>query len=119
MLVAASLVFATAAQAQDAIWSSAPTVAGPFMGTFNYNADANWNSGLGPVPTGTATFGARSGPKISISFLGTTMTVGRWTFEPGASSYSFTNFGSLEFNGAGIVIHDGTHHHWWHRQLLL
>jgi hypothetical protein len=56
------LFFPSAALAQDATWSSGPTVPGPIGGMFEYNSAANGNPTT--VPTGTATFGATSDPNL-------------------------------------------------------
>ena len=96
------------AAAQDATWLSNPTVAGPVAGTFDFDSVANWNPSA--VPTGTATFGATSGPNLSFS---AETTIGGWTFNAGASNYTFfvtfvTGGQTLAFNDAGIVINGGS-----------
>ncbi|HEY0568551.1 MAG TPA: autotransporter domain-containing protein [Xanthobacteraceae bacterium] len=103
-LVSASLSLGgTAARAQNATWNNLATVAGPSPGTFDFNASANWNTSA--VPTGTAIFNSSTTPNLSFS-SGT--TIGGWTFNAGASAYTFTNNHSLEFVGAGIVINGGS-----------
>ena len=91
--VVGGLVAASAAQAQNAAWRTAP-----FTGTFNN--PLNWTP-VG-VPGGTASFGTST--VTSLSFLVPT-TVGGFTFNASASGYSFTIpvVNSLEFTGAGIV----------------
>jgi hypothetical protein len=112
---AVALLAAMPAHAQDATWSSSPTVAGPIGGTFDYASAANWNPAT--VPTGTATFGTTNGPNLSFSPTHTEQfVVGGWTFNPGASSYTFTLASTiiprvgqgLLFDGAGIVINGGS-----------
>ena len=79
--------------AQDATWRTVP-----LTGTFNN--PLNWSPVT--VPNGTATFGAST--ITGLTFLVPT-TIGRFTFNPGASGYSFSVplAGSLEFTGAGII----------------
>jgi outer membrane autotransporter protein len=102
-LLAGVSLSAVAAHAQDAAWNNPATVAGPVAGTFDLNANANWTPAT--VPTGTALFGVSSTPNISFS---ASTTIGGWTFNPGASNYTFTNGHTLIFNGAGIVINGGS-----------
>ncbi|WP_156936883.1 autotransporter domain-containing protein [Bradyrhizobium sp. WSM2254] len=87
------------AAAQDATWNFAP-------GSGDFNTAANWTPGA--VPTGTAFFGTSSMTALSFSSV---TTVGGWTFNAGASNYSFGVFGngqSLSFTGAGIDIQGGS-----------
>ena len=57
------------------------------------------------VPTGTASFGTSNTTALSSG----RHHDGGWTFNPGASAYTFTNNGqTLQFNGAGIVISGGS-----------
>src|SRR5205085_7994420 len=66
---------------------------------------ANWAPAT--VPTGTAFFGTSGTTALSFSALQT--VVGGWTFNAGASAYSFnTNGRFLTINGAGIVINGGS-----------
>jgi autotransporter-associated beta strand protein len=91
------LFSALAANAQDATWLAAP-------GTGDFNTAANWTPAT--VPTGTASFGASNTTNLTISAA---TTIGGWTFNAGASNYTFTNNGSLlTFTGAGIVINGGS-----------
>jgi autotransporter-associated beta strand protein len=89
-------------------WSASPTVAGPQPGTFDYNAAANWSPAA--VPSGTASFGTSSGTQISFSNTGGGDSVGGWTFNAGASDYTFKYFDAVGFVflGAGIVINGGS-----------
>ena len=62
------------------------------------------------VPTGTASFGTSN--TTSLSFSANT-TIGGWTFNSGASNYSFTIPPNptdvlVVFTGAGIVINGGS-----------
>jgi len=97
--VATAVAAAGSAQAQDATW-----LANPVWNRFDYGA--NWSTGS--VPTGTAYFGTSA--VTALSFQGTTTAVGGWTFNGGASNYSFVNDSSLllTFNAAGIVILGGS-----------
>jgi autotransporter-associated beta strand protein len=97
-LLASSALIAAAlpAAAQDATWN--------LNGTGNFNLAANWTPAT--VPTGTAFFGASN--QNNVSFLANA-TIGGWTFNAGASNYTFTLLGPvLTFNGAGIVINGGS-----------
>jgi autotransporter-associated beta strand protein len=96
-LVAAAALLPGAARAQDATWAATP-------GSGDFNSAANWSPAA--VPTGTAFFDASG--VTSLSFSAGTTTVGGWTFNAGASAYSFANGQDLEFNGAGIVINGGS-----------
>jgi autotransporter-associated beta strand protein len=89
----------TAAQAQDATWKAAPLDS-------NYNNPGNWNPDN--VPTGTATFATSS--ITSLTFASAATSIGGWTFNAGASNYTFTlsSPNTLTFNGAGILINGGS-----------
>jgi autotransporter-associated beta strand protein len=96
------------ARAQDATWVANPTVPGPSVGTFDFNANANWTPAT--VPTGTGMFGASTGPSISFSQLTTTLNA--LQFNAGAPVYNFTiieqcspvcNAQTLNLTGSGIV----------------
>jgi autotransporter-associated beta strand protein len=100
---ASSSLGGTAASAQNATWNSPATVAGPSAGTFDFDASANWNTNA--VPTGTAFFNSSTTPNLSFS---SATTIGGWTFNAGASAYTFTNNQLLEFIGAGIAINGGS-----------
>jgi autotransporter-associated beta strand protein len=101
---AALLLAALPAAAQNATWNNPATVAGPAAGTFDFNANANWTNPA-TVPTGTAFFGTSSTTALSFS---ANTTIGGWTFNAGASNYTFTNGQILQFTGAGIVINGGS-----------
>jgi outer membrane autotransporter protein len=100
-LVAGTCLGGGAAQAQDATWLLNP-------GSGDFNTASNWSTGS--VPFGTATFGVSNTTNLTVS---TNTPVGGWTFNAGASDYSFTNTAAgigqtLDFTGAGIVIHGGS-----------
>ena len=95
-LVAVSVLPPGTARAQNATWLANP-------GTGDFNTAANWTPAT--VPTGTASFGATS--TFGLSFSAAT-SVGGWTFNAGASNYTFTNGQTVVFNGAGIVINGGS-----------
>ena len=99
----ALIATALPAAAQDATWASTATVAGPTPGTYDYSAAANWTPAT--VPSGTAYFGASTTTNIVDSYYHT--TVGGWTFNAGASNYTFS-IAFLEFQGAGIVVNGGS-----------
>src|SRR6202048_2921312 len=106
-LLAGVSLSAVAAQPRGATWLLNATVPGPVPGTFDFNAPANWSPPTFPSgPTGTATFDKSNAPNLS--FSASTTTVGGWTFNAGASNYSFTNESTLEFGDAGIVINGGS-----------
>jgi autotransporter-associated beta strand protein len=83
--------------AQDATWN--------FNGTGNYNDISNWTPSA--VPTGTAFFGTST--QTNVSFAGDS-TIGGWTFNTGASTYTFSIAPgqTLTFNGAGIAGTSGS-----------
>jgi autotransporter-associated beta strand protein len=91
-----ALAWAAPAAAQDASWLAAPP-------SSNFNDDNNWTPAI--VTTGTASFGTSTG--TNITFANDT-TLGGWTFNAGASNYSFTNNHFLTFAGAGIVVNGGS-----------
>ncbi|MBR0829683.1 autotransporter domain-containing protein [Bradyrhizobium manausense] len=97
-LLAVTALLTGAVQAQDATWQTNP-------GSGNYNASANWSPAT--VPTGTAFFGTSNTTALSIS---SPSTVGGWTFNAGASNYTFTisNAVDFAFTGAGIVVNGGS-----------
>jgi uncharacterized protein with beta-barrel porin domain len=98
LLVASTLtVGASPAAAQDATWLATP-------GSGDFNTAANWNPAT--VPTGTALFGTSNTTALSFS---ADTTIGGWTFNAGASNYTFSNIGQMvQFNGAGIVVNGGS-----------
>ena len=93
---AVALLAATSAHSQDATWLPAPAAG-------DFNTAANWTPAT--VPTGTASFGASN--ITNLSFAANT-AVGGWTFNAGASVYTFSNGQILNFMGAGIVINGGS-----------
>jgi uncharacterized protein with beta-barrel porin domain len=85
-----------AAPVADATWSTTP-------GSGDVNTATNWTSGF--VPNGTAFFGTST--ITSLSFSANTQ-LGGFTFNAGASNYTFSNSGILTFNGAGIIVNGGS-----------
>ena len=85
-----------ALRAQDATWRANP-------GTNDFDTATNWTPAQ--IPGGTASFGTSSITSLSFS---TNTTVGGFTFNPGASNFTFTNDKTLTFNGAGIIINGGS-----------
>jgi len=99
LLAGVVLVWAAPALAgpvADATWSTTP-------GSGDFNTATNWTSGF--VPNGTAFFGTSTITSLSLS---ANATLGGFTFNPGASAYSFSNNQVLDFTGAGIVINGGS-----------
>src|SRR5262245_1192612 len=92
---AAALLAAMPAHAQNATWSTAP-------GSSDFNTAANWNPAT--VPTGTAFFGASTITGLTFN-PGAVNSLGGFTFNAGAPTYSFSlaTPSSLTFTGAGIV----------------
>ena len=77
-IVAALLSLCTvAAHAQNATWN--------LNGTGDFNTNTNWTPAT--VPTGTAFFGVSNQTNVATS---ATTTIGGWTFNAGASNYSFS-----------------------------
>ena len=104
-LVAVTAFALGAARAQDATWLPNPT-------SGDFNTAANWNPASIPSFS-TAFFGTSNTTALTFRF---DTTVNGWTFNAGASAYTFANNQTLSFNGAGIVINGGsasirnTHH---------
>ncbi|SHL39881.1 autotransporter-associated beta strand repeat-containing protein [Bradyrhizobium lablabi] len=102
LLLGATVMFAVVAAmtlpaaAQDATWLASPV-------SNDFDAAANWNPAT--VPTGTAFFGVST--KTALAFTAAT-TVGGWTFNAGASAYTFNSALDLNFTGAGIVVNGGS-----------
>ncbi len=94
-LVAVTAFAPGAVRAQDATWLLNP-------GSGDFDTAANWSPAT--VPTGTAFFNTSNTTALSFS---TNTTVGGWTFNAGASAYTFANNQLLQFIGAGIVINSG------------
>lgn len=93
---ALSLAAILPAAAQDATWLATP-------GSGDFNTGANWSSGA--VPTGTASFDTSSQTALTFS---ADAFLGGWTFNAGASNYTFANSQTIVFSGAGIVINGGS-----------
>ena len=89
-------VLPRAACAQNATWLANP-------GSGDFNSNANWNPTT--VPTGIAFFDTSS--VTSLTFTANT-TIGGWTFNAGASAYSFVTSFNLAFTGVGITINGGS-----------
>lgn len=81
--------------ASNGTWLTSP-------GSNDYGTGSNWDGGF--VPVGTATFGASNTTSLVI----TSASVGGWTFNAGASNYTFDVSSSLNFTGAGITINGGS-----------
>src|ERR1700712_1277565 len=90
-----ALALAQPAKAQDATWLVNP-------GSGDFTTGANWNPG---TPSGTAFFDTSSVTALSLS---STISLGGFTFNPGASNYSLTNGVQLFFTGAGIDVQGGS-----------
>jgi autotransporter-associated beta strand protein len=91
------------AMGQDATWLSNP-------GSGAYTVGANWDTGTVPTRPGIAFFGASNITSLSFPLVIVPLNfVGGWTFNAGASAYTFTNNNIiLSFDGAGIVITGGS-----------
>jgi autotransporter-associated beta strand protein len=96
VLLAFAVLTAAALPAAAQTWNLNP-------GSGDFDTAANWTPAT--VPTGTAVFGVSNTASLSFS---TSTNVGGWTFNAGASAYTFTNGQALVFNGAGIVINGGS-----------
>jgi fibronectin-binding autotransporter adhesin len=96
LALASTLPAAGSARAQDATW-----LVNPASGDF-FDAN-NWTPGS--VPTGTASFGASNTTTLT---LGTGSSFGGWTFDAGASDYTFTLSTMQSFTGTGITINGGS-----------
>lgn len=94
--LALALTWAAPGAAQDASWLAAPAGG-------DFNDAANWTPAT--VPTGTASFGMSTGTTITFS---SDTTLGGWTFNAGASNYTFASDHALMFTGGGIVLNDGS-----------
>ncbi|MBI5132273.1 MAG: autotransporter domain-containing protein [Rhodopseudomonas palustris] len=84
------------AAAQNATWLANP-------GSGNFFDAGNWNPNA--VPTGTALFGASATTALSLATGG---SFSGWTFNAGASAYTFDVTLPQQFTGAGIVILGGS-----------
>ncbi len=101
LLATTALVAVTAfapgtVRAQDATWLSNPA-------SGDYKTATNWSPAT--VPTGTAFFGTSNTTALTFSTGG---AVGGWTFNAGASAYTFAFANNFSFTGAGIVINGGS-----------
>jgi autotransporter-associated beta strand protein len=99
LLVAAAVLVAATwpAASQDATWN--------LNGTGDYTTSGNWTPNA--VPTGTAFFSVSNQNAVTFS---SPTSIGGWTFNAGASAYTF-NFATpqfLIFTGAGIVVNGGS-----------
>lgn len=94
LAVAAGLAFP--AQAQNSTWLTSP-------GSGDFNTGANWSPAT--VPTGIATFGTSNTTALSTS---ASTTLGGFTFNSGASTYTLTLGNDLTLTGAGIVNNSGS-----------
>ncbi|GGI22480.1 autotransporter [Bradyrhizobium guangdongense] len=81
--------------ASNGTWLTSP-------GSNDYGTGSNWDGGF--VPVGTASFGTSSTTSLVIS----SASVGGWTFNAGASNYTFDVSNQLEFTGAGITVNGGS-----------
>ena len=98
-LIAAAMVAASSpAAAQDATWLASP-------GSGDFNTGANWSTAT--VPTGTAFFGTSGTTSLSVSVSQTPTLVGGWTFNAGASNYTFTNDNVLPFSNGYVLTFSG------------
>lgn len=84
------------ALAQGATWLATPN-------SSDYHDSTNWSGGT--IPTGSATFGTSDITSLSVS---SNVDVGDWTFDIGASDYSFNLSQFTQFNGGGIVVEGGS-----------
>jgi autotransporter-associated beta strand protein len=96
LILVATALCSAAARAQNATWLANPS-------TGDFNTAANWTPAT--VPTGTASFGTSTVTNLSLS---TDTTISGWTFNAGASNYTFTNGHSLQFIGGGIEANGGS-----------
>jgi autotransporter-associated beta strand protein len=95
-VLAATTLCTASARAQDATWLFNP-------GSNDFDTAANWNPAT--VPTGTAFFNTSNAIALTFS---ANPSIGGWTFNAGASNYTFSNGNILTFTGAGIVIDGGS-----------
>ncbi|WP_342731083.1 autotransporter domain-containing protein [Bradyrhizobium sp. B117] len=70
-------------------------------GSNDYGTGSNWDGRF--VPVGTASFGTSFTTSLVIS----SASVGGWTFNAGASNYTFDVSGPLNFTGTGITVNGG------------
>lgn len=90
---------ASFANAIDGTWN--------LNGDGSYNIDTNWSSGQVPGGTDTATFGVSN--QNNVDTAAGARSVGGWTFNAGASIYTFTlGGGGVAFIGDGILVNGGS-----------
>ncbi|MET4799620.1 autotransporter domain-containing protein [Bradyrhizobium sp. LB11.1] len=94
LVVAWMLPAAPSRGASDGTWLASP-------GSNDYGTGSNWDGSF--VPAGTATFGSSDTTTLSISSAST----GGWTFNAGASNYTFNVSDQLTFTG-GITVNSGS-----------
>ncbi|WFU69545.1 autotransporter domain-containing protein [Bradyrhizobium sp. CB2312] len=94
LALAWALPVGPARAASDGTWLASP-------GSNDYGTGSNWDGVF--VPVGTASFGTSDTTSLVIS----SASVGGWTFNAGASSYTF-DVGTLNFTGAGITVNGGS-----------
>jgi autotransporter-associated beta strand protein len=87
--------------------AAAADIAWNLDGTGNYGLDTNWTPATVPGLADTAVFGTSNQNNVLVNDI---FSVLGWTFNPGASDYSFTIAvpDGILFNGAGIVINGGS-----------
>lgn len=95
LALAWALPAAPAHAASDGTWLTSP-------GSNDYGTGSNWDGNF--VPAGTASFGTSATTSLVIS----SASVGDWTFNAGASNYTFDVSGPLNFTGAGIIVNGGS-----------
>jgi hypothetical protein len=100
LAICVPIAMAIPAAAQDATWS--PTAA-----TGNFNSATNWTGLSVPASPSTAFFGTETTGATALSFSAITL-IGGFTFNTGASNYTFLLNNVVNFNGAGIVINGGS-----------
>jgi hypothetical protein len=87
---------ARAVPSANATWLASPS-------SNDFDTAGNWTPAT--VPTGTALFGTSNQTNLTFS---TNTTLGGWTFNTGASAYTFTNNQLQTFTGAGIILNGGS-----------
>ncbi|MGL9618409.1 autotransporter domain-containing protein [Bradyrhizobium sp. U531] len=95
LVLAWALPAAPARAASNGTWLASP-------GSNDYGTASNWDGGF--VPVGTASFGTSDTTSLVI----TSASVGGWTFNAGASNYTFDVNGPLTFTGVGITVNGGS-----------
>ncbi|WP_145984420.1 autotransporter outer membrane beta-barrel domain-containing protein [Bradyrhizobium nitroreducens] len=95
LALAWALPAAPSRAASNGTWLTSP-------GSGDYGTASNWDGGF--VPVGTASFGTSDTTGLAIS----SVSVGGWTFNAGASNYTFDVSGPLNFTGTGITVNGGS-----------